>query len=360
MDLPSSTADWKDGKKYIEEEVAHSALEGPFDSPPFSPWCVTSPLMTREKADSEDRQIIVDLSFPEGGINKYIFPHIFNGKEAIHNLPTVESAVAAIANICMCPDEINMAVVDLSRAYHQFPVSPLDWPLLGIKVGNCQYFYRRLPFSVRMSSFTMQIVVDFLTRALKCRGICAYMYLDDIVIIGPTRAITARHYEQTLHLLDLMGLQVAIKKLQPPSPCVKWLWIDKYFNVEKNLISIPQAELHEIQRCIAAGAKSQSIIKMQLQRIIRLANHLAKVFIGCILATLRAAEGNSITISRHVKADLMWFAKYLSAANGRAILPHNRVVLRIWANAYMDGAGVSDGTRFYTYHFQSNWRPLTV
>ena len=344
-------------QNYIDEEVAHGALEGPFNGPPFTPWWVTSPLMTREKTDSEDRRIIVDLSFPDGGINKHILPHVFNGREATHNLPTIELAVAAIA--AMCPGTIQMAVVDLSRAYRQLAVSPLDWPLLGIRVGGAHYFDRRLPFGARMSSYTMQMAADFIIRAIRRRKICAYMYLDDIVIIGPTPQLAVSHYEQTLRLLDDLGLQVqvqvAAKKLQPPSPQVRWLGID--FDVERNTISIPERKLREIQRCMAAAAKSESITKKQLQRIIGLANHLAKVvraariFIGRILAALRAAEGDTITVSHHVRADLKWFARYLAAANARAILPNNRVVLRIWADTCMEGAGASDGARYYTYHF---------
>ena len=340
-------------QQYIEEEVSHHALEGPFDGPPFTPWCVTSPLMTREKADSQNRRIIVDLSFPDGGINKFILPHVFNGREATHNLPTIESAVVAIAS--MCPGTIEMAVVDLSRAYRQFAVSPLDWPLLGIKVADAYYFDRKLPFGARMSSFTMQMIADFIMRAIRRRRICAFMYLDDIVIIGPTPQLAATHYDQTLHLLRELGLQVAVSKLQPPSTQVKWLGID--FDVEKNSISIPEPKLREIQRCMAAAARSKTITKKQLQRIIGLANHLAKVvraariFIGRILAALRAAEGDTITVSRHVKADLRWFARYLATANARAILPHNRVVLRIWADACMEGAGASDGDKYYTYRF---------
>ncbi len=53
--------------KYINTELTHKALLGPFDNPPFS-WTMVSPLMTREKAGSEECRVIMDLSFPDGGI----------------------------------------------------------------------------------------------------------------------------------------------------------------------------------------------------------------------------------------------------------------------------------------------------
>ena len=342
-------------KKYVEEELAHGAMEGPFDTPPFVPWFITSPLMTREKTDSDSRRIIVDLSFPDGGVNKFILPHVFNGAPAAHNLPTIESAVATIAE--MCPGQITLAVVDLSRAYRQFPVCPLDWPLLGIVAEGHFLFDRRLPFGARMSSFVMQMAADFIVRALQKRGIKAHMYLDDVVIIAPTLQIASRSYDQTLALIKSLGLEVASNKLQPPSHKVRWLGI--VFDADKNLLSIPTQKLEEIKRCMASAVKQTTITKKQLQRIIGVVNHLAKVvraarlFIGRILAAYRATEGDSVTVSRHIKADFRWFARYLSSANGRAIIPTNVVVLRIWADACLTGAGASDGARFYTYKFPS-------
>ena len=339
--------------KYIKEESAHGALEGPFKQPPFTPWFVTSPLMTREKAGTQERRIIVDLSFPEGGINKYIIPHVFNGREATHNLPTIESAVNTIATTC--PGSVTMAVIDLSRAYRQFPVCPLDWPLLGIKVGEDYFFDRRLPFGARMSSFAMQMAADFIVRALRKRGVKAHMYLDDVVIISPNTQVANRQYDETLRLIESLGLQVAQKKLQPPAPRVTWLGIQ--FDTENNTLSIPNPKLEEIKRCMAAAAKRTTITKKQLQRIIGVINHLAKVvraarlFIGRILAAYRATEGEEVKVTHHVKADLKWFSRFLSSANGRAILPHNRTVLRIWADACMNGAGASDGAAYYSYKF---------
>ena len=344
--------------KYTQEELAHHAIEGPFSEPPFTPWCVTSPMMTREKTDSLDRRIIVDLSYPDGGINEYIIPHVFNGKPATHNLPTIEAAVNTISRTC--PGQTTLAVIDLSRAYRQFPVCPLDWPLLGIKVDKSYYFDRRLPFGARMSAFTMQIVADFLVRSLAKRKINAHMYLDDIILVCQNPQLAQKQYQETLQLIKSLGLQVASKKLQPPSQKVRWLGID--FDTDKGLLSIPPSKLAEIQRCMAAAAKRESVTKKQLQRIIGSVNHLAKVvraarlFIGRILAAYRATQGEQVRVSAQVKADCRWFARYLAAANGRAIIPSNRVVLRIWADACPTGAGAAGDTSYYVYKFPDRTR----
>ena len=307
--------------------------------------------MSREKGEGDARRIIVDLSFPDGGLNMHIAPHEFDGRQVSHNLPTIDSAVATLTNTC--PGDINLAVVDLSRAYRQFPVTPLDWPLLGIYWKGVWAFDRRLPFGARMSSFAMQSIADFIIRALTAKNITAHMYLDDILIVSATRQIAQRDYKDTIEFLQHLGLQVAKNKLQPPSPVVKWLGVR--IDVEQNSLSIPADKLDQIKTCMARASRKKTITVKQLQRLVGLANHLAKItraariFICRLLAALRASTSNYIKVTSHIRADLAWFATYLRGANGRAIIPCRRVVKRVWADACLVGAGASDGKGYYEY-----------
>ena len=179
-------------RQYLKKELREGAVFGPFSRPPFTPWMVISPLMTREKPDSAERRVIVDLSYPEGGVNKFITPHVFNGRPAVHDLPTVEHAVGAFNTLC--PGDINLAVIDLSRAYRQFPVPPTDWPLLGIQFDGSYFCDGRLPFGARLSAFAMQSVARFIIRAMAHQGIKAFMYLDDILLISGSSDLAQRHY----------------------------------------------------------------------------------------------------------------------------------------------------------------------
>ena len=347
----SATAHAQTIRDYIRKETDEGALHGPFTAPPFTPWMVFSPMMTRQKPDSRERRVIVDLSYPRGGINQYIAPHLFNGKPATHNLPSVESAVQEINRLC--PGDIAMAVIDLSRAYRQFPVPPTDWPLLGVQFEG-QYFYDgRLPFGARLSAFAMQSVAQFIVRALAAMDVVAFMYLDDIIIIAGAMDITKRHYEKTLALLSELGLQVAPRKLQPPSQAVTWLGV--HIDMACNQLSIPDKKLQEIQKCLATAARLPKISVRHLQSILGYINHLAKVvraarvFIARLLAALRSATGDVIIITPPVKADLAWFIRYLGANNAREVIPHNRTVLSIWADSSLQGAGATDGSRYYAH-----------
>ena len=339
--------------QYVDMELKHRAISGPYDTPPFHPWFVSSPLMSREKSSGEGRRVIVNLSYPEGGVNQHIPPRVFNGQDVHHNLPTIAAAVTTIA--AKCPGEITLAVIDLSRAYRQFPVYPLDWPLLGIFWRGAWSFDRRLPFGCRMSSYIMQSVADFIVRALAAKNITIHMYLDDIIMISPSRATADRDYNIAMALLARLGLAVAHKKLQPPAPAVTWLGIR--IDMPANRLSIHQEKLDHIKSCMAAASRRDFLTKKHLQRLIGLANHLAKIvpgaqiFIARLLAALRSATGDIIRVTREVRSDLAWYARHLSASNGKAIIPCRRVVRRIWADACLKGAGASDGTHYYEHVF---------
>ena len=74
-------------------------------------------------------------------------------------------------------------------------------------------------------------------------------------------------------------------------------------------------------------------------------NHLAKVvwaartFIASLLADLRAAEDDVVVVTNHIRANLAWIRRYLATENSKAIIPHNRTVLRIWADTSLKGGG---------------------
>ena len=98
--------------------------------------------------------------------------------------------------------------------YLQFPVPPTDWPLLGMHFQGKYFWDGRIPFGARMASFVMQSIAQFITRALKKKGIDTFMYLDDIIMKSGSQLQATRQYAQLLDYLHSLGLKVASNKLQ--------------------------------------------------------------------------------------------------------------------------------------------------
>ena len=117
-------------QSFIDKEVAEGALVGPFLAVPFSPWAHVSPLMSRPKSDGVKHRIISDLTFPpESSVNAYIQKNSTSalGEVGEHTLPTVADFVEDLRDVGV---GAYMFTLDVARAYKNFRVDPLDWPLM--------------------------------------------------------------------------------------------------------------------------------------------------------------------------------------------------------------------------------------
>ena len=64
--LASAFQNASDVRKYLDKELANDAVLGHFQSNTFANDAYLSLLNTRDKKDSEEKRIIVNMSFPKG------------------------------------------------------------------------------------------------------------------------------------------------------------------------------------------------------------------------------------------------------------------------------------------------------
>ena len=146
---------------YLTVELKHQALAGPFTQPPFQPWFHTSPMMLRNKKNSAEKRVIVDLSWPIGAsVNANIPYDIYDGEQATMHLPTPDDLATAIL---AAPPTAYLFAIDLSRAYRQLRIDPQDWPLLGLTWKGLYYFDRALAFGGRWHAAACQRVTGATT-----------------------------------------------------------------------------------------------------------------------------------------------------------------------------------------------------
>ena len=132
LNFPSAVQD------YLSSEISLGRFAEPFDAPPFPDGFVVSPLNTVAKRDSQERRVIVDLSWPCGSsVNDGIPSGSFLGELLELTYPTIDAIVSAIVSLgrgCMLYKR------DLRKAYRQFPVDPHDYHLLGY-TWNRQFYF---------------------------------------------------------------------------------------------------------------------------------------------------------------------------------------------------------------------------
>ena len=127
--------------KYIQEELQYGAVLGPFKQFPFTRH--VSPFLTRDKPNSNNRRVILDLSFPPGkSVNAGVSKDKYLGSYFELKYPSVDNIVDSLKQLG--PTAL-LYKIDISRAFRHIRIDPGDLDLLGLRHG--EYFIDgTLPF----------------------------------------------------------------------------------------------------------------------------------------------------------------------------------------------------------------------
>ena len=97
VNWPGAFQNASDVRKYFDKELANDAVLGPFQFNPFAYKAHLSPLNTQDKKDSEEKRIIVDMSFPKGdSINDGIKKDYYLDEQICLKYPTVDKHVEIV------------------------------------------------------------------------------------------------------------------------------------------------------------------------------------------------------------------------------------------------------------------------
>ena len=113
---------------YLQDEIHHQAIFGPFKHKPFGEITHISPFITRNKQDSDKRRVIIDLSWPIGAsVNCRTDSNEYMGTAFKLCYPSVDTFTDRLRQLGR---GALMHKIDLSRAFRQLKVDPADYPLL--------------------------------------------------------------------------------------------------------------------------------------------------------------------------------------------------------------------------------------
>ena len=308
--------------KYITTELGHGALWGPFRMPP--PSCVhISALMSRPKKDSQDRRIILDLSWPPNfSINSGIPKNYYVDGTADMRLPTIDAMVDRLLEL---GTGAWLYKTDLSRGYRQMRVDPLDWPLLGFSQNNDFFLDLCPPFGLRTSAFMMERLSMGVAYIHERNGFIAFPYIDDF---GGAESSMWRATDacDSLHqtFIDL-GLQVAAHKIVRPTQVMTWLGIE----IDSLLMTlkIPPAKISDFRHVTSEWLEPRLATKREIQSIVGSINYIAsiakpaRIYSNRILNFLRSMpnQGRVLT-TPEFRQDVRFFTDILPAFNGVCML----------------------------------------
>ena len=198
LDFPSAV------DSYLSMELDRGAVIGPFAGNPFSRPIVVSPLNSIPKANSAERRMILDLSWPSGSsINDAIPDRIYLSQPYSLVNPTIDTIadrVASLGSGCL------LFKRDLQRAYPQFPINLFDYPLLGYQWNNDLYFDIVLLMGLKTAAMACQRSTFAVRYMLSQDGCYVVNYPDDFIgVASPDTAY--QDYDTCGHLLHAQAMR---------------------------------------------------------------------------------------------------------------------------------------------------------
>ena len=323
--------------KYIQEELSHNAILGPLDRKPFDVHI--SPLMTRDKSNSDCRRTIFDLSFPKGySVNDGVLKDSYLGTKFQMHYPTVDIIVKNLNDL---GPGANIFKVDISRAFRHIRIDPGDIDLLALQHRYKLYLELSLPFGYRLGAFFFSKISDAVRYIMSQNGHNALLnYIDDLIYCGLPSKIH-KPYQFLVGLLQELGLDISQKKLQPPDTC---LGIE--FDTIHRTMSIPAQKLEEIMQICKNWTNKSKVQKADLQSLLGYLLYItkcvkpARFFLNRMLQLLwDNVHEDTIVLNQEFFKDLAWFNTFLNSYNGVTIYQVTPLYSRIFLDASLQGMG---------------------
>ena len=189
---------------YLKEEKEYGAIFGPFTEKPFSNLHC-SPFITREKPDSENCRVIVDLSWPKGdSVNDYVDSDKYMGTEFKLTFPSIDDITAQVIRLgrgCL------LYKADISRAFRHINIDPSDYDKLGLNWDGVCFDYC-LPFGFKHGSKIFQRTRDGIRYIMAQKNHDIINYIDDLIGFGLSSTVHDS-FKTQCELLQKLGLTIS-------------------------------------------------------------------------------------------------------------------------------------------------------
>ena len=256
---------------YIRKEKSHGAVMVPYEKIPFQNKIGISLLSTRPKKDSEERRILLDLSFPIGNsVNDGIQKDAYMGWPAKLTFPKVDDFTFRIYSLglgCM------MFKIDLSRYFRQLPLDPGDYSLIGYIINRQIYFDKVLPMGMRSAPYIAQRVTNAIAHIHSRVKFFLLNYVDDFVG-AELRDRIWEAYEALARLLEELGVDTSAEKPVPPTTRLEFLGIT--FHSEKFTMEKSDTKMQEIKQELHTWLYRRTTNRKDLESLIGKLQFMAK------------------------------------------------------------------------------------
>jgi len=102
--------------------------------------------------------------------------------------------------------------IDLKDAYLHVPIHKAHHKWLRFMIQGQAYAFRCLPFGLSTAPRVFTRIVKSIGAALRRKGVIIFLYLDDWLILAPSRELVIQHTAMALEFLKVLGFIVNLGK----------------------------------------------------------------------------------------------------------------------------------------------------
>ena len=349
---------WLD--KFCIKEVQNCGLTGPFGKTPFSSYHI-SPMMTSFKKPNK-RRCVFDATFGIS-LNKSTPKEYYLQERTEYDFPSLDDFQDMIIKVGR---GAKLWKRDLSRFFLQIPICPIDYPKTGFIWRTNYFFFISYMFGLRHAGLAGQSITSAVTWIHRKDGEATdgyeyntLNYSDDLAGVEKgTRAETS--YAKMGLLLDLLGLEEAADKADPPNTSITYLGVT--FDSVSFRKMIPPEKLAELLDLLMTWSTKVTCTKRGLQSLCgkllwvgKCVKH-SRVFLSRLLAALKTMSNalpyHKLTLTDEIKLDIKWWLTYIRSFNGvDFIIDPSIINFSYKGDACLEGGG--------GFHLNEYWsRPL--
>ena len=357
---PSSAANRHTVSHYIAEETAAGRMSGPLSVQAYhNIHCSPIGLVPKGRGTGQWR-MIVDLSYPTGrSVNDGIPKSLCTVSYA-----SIDDAVCFITTLGR---HTLLLKVDLKSAYRIVPVHPQDRHLLGICWEDRRFVDQALPFGLRSAPVLFSAVADAISWALLRAGAPPLIhYLDDFLFfLHPSEGGGSRVLQQILHILESLGVPVAMHKIEGPSTSINFLGI--LVDTSRFELRLPPEKILFVRDLVQSWRRRRSGRASDFESFVGHLAHAATVirqgrtFLRHLYDLLYRAPSRYgyVHLDAMARADLLWWEYFLQQWNGTMFF---KQPLAPAAHIYTDASGSfgCGGVLLPSLWFQVQWPPTWV
>ena len=307
---------------YIEKEIHRGGVCGPFFGVPFNNRVGVSPLSTRDKKDSEEKRILMDLSWPiNNSVNSGIAKDQFMGFLAKLSFPTIDSIARRIAGM---RGEVMLFKIDLAAYFRQLPLDPGDYSLMCFSWDGCIFFDIVSPMGLRSAPYFAQRTSNALRYIHNQMGYYLFNYIDDFIGVELKGAIW-NSFLAFRRLLKDLGVKESRDKAEEPTHVLNC--VGTLVNARDRTLSVLPGRKEELMNELAEWRHKDTCSLKDVQRLVGKLQFICavvrpgRIFLGRMLEFLRNLyhEGRA-RIPTEFHKDIEWWYKFLPKFEGTGIL----------------------------------------